>query len=136
MQQPATQRPTQFPSGVYLVATTGSGRGEIRFQVPMEVGTIKSPDGKETKRVTLVAGVLKNGNVDAARLTGFGDVVAPVVDEVTDTNGWRQLAWDEIRTEFQNEIARRSINLVSTKARLDPKVRNEQYRQRAISVKK
>lgn len=136
MQQSVNQKPTQFPHGKYLVLTTGSNRGEIRFQVPMEQGVIKSPDGKETRRVTLVTGIVKKGAVNAARLTGFGDVVSPVVDEVTDTAGWRTITWDEIAENSRNEIARRAINLVTDKGRLPKKDHKEIYRQRALAATK
>lgn len=136
MQQQVNQKPTQFPHGKYLVLTTGSHRGEIRFQVPMEQGVIKSPDGKETPRVTLVTGIVKKGAVNAVRLTGFGNVISPVVEEVTDTAGWRVILWDEIAENHRNEIARRAINLVTDKGRMSKKDHKETYRQKALSATK
>lgn len=127
---------TQFPIGKYFVLTTGSNRGEVRFQVPMETGIIKSPAGKETKRVTLVAGIVKNGNVNASRFTGFGDLVSPIIDEIIDVQGWREISWNEVAVKSQDVIARRSINLVTEyKDALSKAERAEIYRNRAISVK-
>lgn len=126
---------TQFPSGKYFILTTGSNRGEVRFQIPMETGVIKSPTGALTKRVTLVAGIFKNGHVDASRYTGFGDLVAPVVDEISDCQGWREVKWKDMYPDVCDKIARRAINLVTVYAEpLTKAERAEIYRKRAMSA--
>lgn len=122
----------QFLDGKYLVLTSGPDRGLVRFQVPMEVGEIKSPSGNITKRMTLVEGVFKRGNVAAQRKTGLGNVQSELINEVADNLAWRSVAWSELKEELQSAIARRSINLITAYPnQLDKASRKELYRNRA-----